>query len=565
MNFRLKIFTGRTTLFFTGVVLVLCRALTAIGQTPAPTPAPTPDAPPPEQRIFDTPLRPLPSVERVGLDSANQLSLTLDRAIEMALQNNNEIDASRNDSQIADFSLTRARGVYDPVLNSEGYYESLTTPTASAIGGAVNGAVTQTRFFGSSGVSGFSPYQGGSYSGLFTSSRATSSNTNSFLNPQFPSALTFTYAQPLFRNRSIDNNRRLIEIAKKNQTLTDAQLRLRAINVVSSVEAAYWDLVFAMRYLELQIDTLKQAREQLESNKRLAAGGVLAPIEVVAATAQISTFEQTVYLAQESITRAENMLKTLILPDRASAEWSRPLTPVTPPEVDAPSISFEIAIAEALKNRPEITQFEASAEINRIDQRFFRNQTKPQLDLVGSYTAQGLAGSETPAAISPTTGLSRVPPNLVGGYFNSLGNLAQLDYPSYRIGVTLSLPFGNRIAKANLGQSIVEGDRIANNRAQAEQIIEAEVRNALQALRSVESRLDSATRARAAAEELYASEERLFRGGTSTFFLVSQRQTELATARGREIQARTDLNKAISEFQRSIGVTLTINNVTVSK
>ena len=49
-------------------------------------------------------------------------------------------------------------------------------------------------------------------------------------------------------------------------------------------------------------------------------------------------------------------------------------------------------VAEALRNRPELTQLDVTAEINRIDQRYYRDQTKPQIDLVGSYTAQGLAG-----------------------------------------------------------------------------------------------------------------------------------------------------------------------------
>ena len=105
---------------------------------------------------------------------------------------------------------------------------------------------------------------------------------------------------------------------------------------------------------------------------------------------------------------------------------------------------------------------------------------------------------------------------------------------------------------------------LANQRAQAEQIIEAEVRNALQALRSAEARLQSAAAARLAAEQLAASEQRQFQAGTTTFFLVQQRQTELVTARGRELQAQTDLNRAISEFQRSIGSTLEANNVKVS-
>ena len=163
------------------------------------------------------------------------------------------------------------------------------------------------------------------------------------------------------------------------------------------------------------------------------------------------------------------------------------------------------------------------------------------------------------------SGAANLPPNLIGGYGNSLGNLLQQDYPTYRIGVQISLPWGNRVAKANLGRTQVIADRLANNRAQTEQLIEAEVRNALQALRSAESRLTSATAARTAAEELSASEQRQFRAGTTTFFLVSLRQTELLAARGRELQAQTDLNIAISEFYRALGKTLAVNNVVVTK
>ncbi len=104
----------------------------------------------------------------------------------MRLQNNNNIDISRNNVQVAEFNLRGARGIYDPLITSENYYESATTPTASAIGGAVNGAVTQTRFFNSAGLNGFSPWFGGQYSADYNSSRTTTSNTNAFLNPQYP-------------------------------------------------------------------------------------------------------------------------------------------------------------------------------------------------------------------------------------------------------------------------------------------------------------------------------------------------------------------------------------------
>ena len=536
-----------------------------VGTSGGVAPAVLPDEPPPVAPNFQAPIRPLPDADRVGVDVANQLPMTLEEAVTLALRNNNNIDVSRNTVQIAEYNLRAARGVYDPLIASENYYESATTPTASAIGGAVNGAVTQTRMFNSAGLGGFSPFFGGEYTANFNSSRTTTSNTNSFLNPQYPSALTLSYTQPLFRNFRFDNNRRQIEIARKTLGLTDAQFRQQAIEVIAQVEQAYWDLVFSLRNLSVQIDAVKQARTQLESNQRLVDRGVLAPIDVVAATSQITTFEQNVYTAQESVTRAENNLKTLLLPDRNSDVWARAITPVSEVSLDTPKIGLEIALTEALKNRPEITQLQTTAEINQIDERYYRNQTKPRIDLVGTYTSQGLAGVPTARSIDPDTGLTVVPENLRGGYFTSLGNLVQQDYPTYRVGVVVGLPWGNTIAKANLGRTRVEADRIGNQRAQTEQIIEAEVRNAMQALKSGEARLASALASRQSAEQLYDSEQRQFRAGTTTFYLVLQRQTELLAARSRELQAQTDLNKAISEFQRATGTTLSANNVTVSQ
>ncbi len=573
---------------------------TVIQQTPTQTignsggvaPATLPDDPPPVAPNFEAPIRPLPSAERIGVDMMNQMPMTLDEAITLALQNNNDIDSSKINVQIAEFNLRGARGIYDPQLIGESYYERRTTPTASTIGGAgASGSVTQSDFRTNFGASGFSPYAGGSYTADFSSARTTTNNQNALLNPQFPGALNLTYIQPLWRGLRFDNNRRNIEIAKKNLSLTDAQFRQRAIEVIAQVERAYWDLVFSLRNLQVQIDAVKQARTQLESNQRLVAKGVLAPIDVIAATTQITTFEQSVYTAQEDVTRAENNLKTLMLPDRTSEIWSRPITPVSEVSLEPPRVNLEIATAEALRSRPEITQLQTSSEINQIDERYFRDQTKPQINLVANYTSAGLAGTANeisrttgtinpdllarinqlsaaqslpPLVINPTTTVSSPPENLVGGFFNSLGGIFSQRYPTYRIGVQIALPFGNRVAEANLGRSLAEGTQLRNQRAQTEQIIEAEVRNSLQALRSAEARLSSALASRQSAELLYESEQRQFRSGVTTFYLVLQRQTELLAARSRELQSQTDLNKAISEFQRATGTTLSANNVTVS-
>jgi len=551
-------------------------AATAGAQVPSPVSSPTPipistppptniPEPPPVAPTFQAPIRALPSAERTGVDAANQLTLSIDQAIEMALKNNNSIDVFRNNIQINEFNLRAARGVYDPLLTSQHFYESVTTPTASRIGGAVNGAVTQQRFFSTGGVNGFSPVGGGQYSADFNAARTTTSNTNSFLNPQYPSTFTATYTQPLFRNFSIDQNRREIQIAQKNVQLTDSQFRQQAIDVVGQIEQAYWNLVFALRDLQVQVDAFKQAQAQLESNQRQVEKGVLAPIDVVAATAQLATFEQNIYTAQQVVTVAENTLKTLILPDRTAPDWSRPLTPISPVALEAPHVPLEAAIAEALKNRPELEQLDIQADINKVDQRFFRNQTKPQIDLFANYSSAGLAGSPTAASIDPTTGETIVVPNLRGGLGNSIANLFQNDYPTYRAGVNISFPWGNHVAKANLGRSVVEGERIENQRMQAEQTVESDVRNALEAVRAAEARVSAAAVGRDAAEKLYESEQRQFRAGTTTLFLVLQRQQDLTAARGRELLAQTQLNNAISQFRRATGRTLSANNIVITE
>jgi len=130
--------------------------------------------------------------------------------------------------------------------------------------------------------------------------------------------------------------------------------------------------------------------------------------------------------------------------------------------------------------------------------------------------------------------------------------------------VAISLPLHNRTAEGQLGHSLVEGKRIQTQREQLEQLIQVEVRNALQSLSTSEARVRSAAIARSTAEQQYESEKRKLDAGQSTVFLVLERQTALAVARGNELRAQTDLNKAMAELQRATGNSLTANNVTVT-
>ena len=525
--------------------------------------------------------------ERVGVETADALPLSLNEAIRLALENNNDIRTSRIDVEKAEHNLTARRGAYDPQLFSETYFERSSTPIASFLGGNDNGSLEQKDFTSKIGMTGRSPKFGGSYTFDWSSTRLSSNNFFNALDPATSSRFSFSYTQPLVRGRRIDDSRRQIEIAKKNLTLTDVQFRQRATEVITRVEHAYWELVHALKSLQVQTEAVKQTKAQVETNRRQVAQGVLAPIDVVEAEAQVKIFEQNVYAAQEEVTRAENALKTLMLADRTAQLWSRALLPVTPVNLEAPPMLLSEAISTALENRFELAELRTSTEINDINKRFYRDQTKPQVDLQVGYSSNGYAGTlsenENPILtgltslerrvaelsniaglpVLPTNTFNSIPADLQGGYGRALSNLLGQDNPTIRVGVRISLPLKNRTAKAELGHSLAEGRRLESVRAQTEQLIEADVRNSIQRVRSVQASMAAAAAARVAAEQQYTSEQRKFQAGMSTVFLVLQRQTDLISARGRELQTQTDLNKAIAEFQRATGNTFRYRNVAV--
>src|SRR6266566_800687 len=532
--------------------------------------------------------KPFPELGRIGVDMDRQRPLSLREALALALENNKDIEVARQNVKIAEFDLTAARGVYDPRLTSSSYYERSKSPISSFLSGGSNGATTQSDYTATARLEGLTPKFGGNYHLDFSSVRLTTNNQFTALNPQYPTALTFSYDQPLFRGLKFDNNRRQIEIAKKNLSLTDAQFRQRAIETITGVQRTYWDLVFALRNLQVQRDAVRDSQAQLEHNRRLVSEGSLAPIDIVAAEAKVAVFEQNLFSWLEEVSRAENNLKNLIAVNRQADLWNLSVVPTDSVDLVPPDISLPEALKAAMDNRPELQQSSIVREINQIDQKYFREQTKPGIDLVGTYGMVGLAGTASngtnPFTASSSqlrdavnrllvnAGFDRLPelpaqtisPVLLGGYDQSLQNLLSNRFNSFRAGVQINLPLRNRTAQAQLGRSLVEGQRIATLREQLEQAIQVDVRNALQAVRSAEARLRAAGIARQASEQQYQSEQRKLDAGQSTVFLVLERQTALTTARGNELRAQTDLNKAIAELQRATGNALTTNNIVVT-
>jgi len=579
MHAHAIIFMRRLLLLF--FITSVC-GVAAFAQTPSPTPTPdgqvvlpddlkgVPDVAP----DFKSHDMTLPDLGRVGVDVTKERPLTLAEALRMALENNKDIEIARKTSSMAEFDLKAARGVYEPKLAGQTYYERATAPNVSIFSN--NPKTTQGSVVANAGLTGFIPSFGTILSGTFNNSRVTTDNPISILSPQYLSSLNFSVTQPLLRGLRFDAQRRGIEIAKRNVELTDTQFLSHTIDTVTSVEKAYWDLIFALRNLQVQRDGVRIAKAQLEHNRRLVNEGQLAPIDIVAAETQVANFEQAVYDALNAVNISENLLKNLIAPTRTDAIWSEAILPVESVEQTVPGTTLTDAIDSALKNRPELAVNNTQLAINKIDQRYYHELKKPQVDLIASYGTSGVGGSQNPnfstsfptaCNVDPTgpacaqqqANLALLTGNPFSGIFNNR-------YPTYRVGINFSIQlFGNKTDGALLGKTKVDAERLETQREQIEQGIQVEVRNAMQAVKSGEARLRAAAIARDNSEKQYASEQRKLDEGQSDVYRVLERQTAFIAAKSVELKARTDLNKAIVDLQRATGNSLKANSITPSK
>jgi outer membrane protein len=581
------------------------RNLPAPGQAPVTNPAvtPTPGAPATQdttgQNAITQPLTLSPEVtpQRVGVDLSQTVPLAMRDAIALALQNNLDIEQYREGVQIATFNLQALRGVYDILSTSDVNYRSQTIPVASQFaGGGSAFSVTQRTLTANFLTNQYVERTGGFWQAEFDNNRTTTSSTAQLLTTQYNPTLTFSFTQPLLRNFRTDFNRRQIQVAKKSLDLSDSQFRQRVIEIINQVQRAYWDLVFAIQNEQIARNTVELTRTQLENNRRQVEAGTAAPIDLRSTEAALEQRKGDVITALQNITTAENVLKGLLIKRQDDKLWSAVINPTDEPPVTAQNFNLDEATRLALTNRPELEQMRLQTEQKNIDIDFYKNQTKPQVDLVGFYSNTGLAGTPSslvvnggfsnfnqgvitslnsalsalnlplfnPVAPVTTSVGANVPERFNGGYFQSLHNLFSQDFKTYQVGVRFSFPWRNRTAEGNLGRALAESRQLDARQRQLVQSVQIDVRNALQAVEAARQRYEAAHAGAVAANAQLQGEQEKFRAGLSTNFFVLQRQTDFATALGNEVRAKTDYNKALADLQRVTGLTLVTNNVQVT-
>lgn len=482
------------------------------------------------------------------------LSLSLQDALKIALEKNFDIrvqEVTRDQSQAA---LKGAYGLYDPNLTidwSNGVSRQPTSSVLQAGGTASLYMSKQDRY--NLGLSQFAPW-GQTFTLQWDNSKSRTNSLYSILNPTYSSSGSLGTTLPLLKGFGKQVASRTVLQAKIDRTVADAQHEAGIRDTLVQVERDYWNLVYAIRDLEVRRRSLDLAKKFQEETRKKIEVGVLAPIEQVAADAQVATREEEIIASLQAVGDTSDILKLALGITQDSPEWRQSISPTEGQEVSSTEYVEKDLLSRAMETRPELRMAKEKVERAKLDTRWSKNQTLPSLDLSAGLTYNGIAGHY----VNPITGQVS---DLT--FPDAWDQVTRLDYKSYYVALAFKIPLGNRAARYQFQQFRLA--QTAQEIALEKQTltIANEVRSGLRGLDAARKRVAAARLTLKLQEEKLDAERKKYDNGLSTAFNVLSYQNDLAASESALLRAVLDAKVAMSALDRAVGVYLETHGIEI--
>jgi outer membrane protein TolC len=470
--------------------------------------------------------------------------LSVDEAVQLAAENNLGIEIARVNPLLEDLNTASIRTAWSPTFNSTLVTGSAVSPNTGFLSGAAGNSSSDKRVNGDVGISQLLPF-GGNYSVGWTGARSTTNSIFTNFSPQLRSNLSLAFSQPLLRNFTIDSTRQQLLLSRKQREIVDVQLRQTLASTERTVRNAYWDLVYAIEFLDVQRQSLELAQENLRNTRARIEIGTTPPIDEIEPEAEVAQREEAVITAEAAIETAQDALRMLIFDTTDPDFWSTRIEPTDIPAFELLTSDTDAAVRRALEVRSDIEQSRKALEQSDITLTFLRDQTRPELNADFDYAVAGVGGTQ----------LIRTGP--IGGdvvdqnersFGAVLGDLVSNDFPTWNARLTFRYPIGQSSQEASLARARLQYNQTLTELRQQELQIVRQVRDAARQVQTNQQRVVTTRRAREFQERRLEAEQRKVLAGTSTNYLVLQAQRDLAQARNTELNAIIDYQRSVVDF-----------------
>jgi len=367
-------------------------------------------------------------------------------------------------------------------------------------------------------------------------------------NPIFNSYNQATISVPILNGFGLGVNMAPIRIARNSWRASQVQLEASVQDMILSVTRAYWTLYYFREEAAAQEYTLQLAYELLKVNEAKVKVGMLAPLDVTKAKAQIATDEEQLLVSLNAVRDAEDVLRLLInfnmddlmLP-KAQRKVQDRLIPLEKPDVfDIPS-DEPYFIQLALQNQQVIEIAQLGLKSTRETLKVAKNNLLPTVNLLGGLGLDGAGGD----------------------YGHAYDDQYSGRHPNWTLGVEFSMPILYLEPVATFRQARYAERQAELGVEQAQHNVAIGVRTALRGVETNRKRIDATREATRLAREQLSAEEEKFKVGQSTTFDVLYYQQQLATALRNEIRALADWRVSVTVLQRSTGRIIVDNNIII--
>jgi outer membrane protein len=501
---------------------------------------------------------PVPQVNS-ALFQGTSVAVTLNDVIRLMLANNLNISVDRLPPQITQFLIDTYFRPFDPTIHVSANGQRSTTQSTSQLNGASSLVqLTQSYDVGF----GQTLMTGTSYGVDFIMNRSSNNNAFALYNPSWVGQIRYSITQHLLQNWGRLPNDHLIRVAQNSHKISASQFDQQMMDLVTQAENAYWDYVFSLEDIKVKKQSRDLAQKTLDDSRQEVEIGVLAPLDVVRAEAQVATMEDALVVSTYTSLQNQDTLKKIITNKPDPGIMLAKLSPVEalrrPAATDV--IQIDEAIRIALENRPELKQTQLVLQNAAIDVDYTKNQILPVFDVNAMYAQNGLGGVQR---LKSTLGGNTVVGIVPGGLGDAFNQLFGFGYNTYSFGFNLQIPLSNKAGRADHDRAVGTKQMATSQVDATAQQIALEVRNAMNQVEMNRAHIESSQKAREFAQQTLDAEQQKYELGVSTLFFVLQDQTNLAIAQTNEIQAMVNYTKALVTLDRAMGLSLSHNHIEI--
>lgn len=334
--------------------------------------------------------------------------------------------------------------------------------------------------------------------------------------------VNLSLTQPLLRDAGISITNARIRVAEIDSRAAEASSRETEASVVAEGMMGYYDLVLAAEKERAALGRVQMAERLLKEAEQLAKGGRLSQAEVWEVQSALDRYRSAYSEVKQARVDRGNRMLTMLMRTATDVQGGLSPTDPLPAERVMPGSKTDELFALAKDRRQDINRAKAQLEREGVQLSYAENQTLPRLDLVASYGTNGLEYEGRHALSFPRT----------------------KDYPTWSVGIQVTVPIGNRLARADLAAADVRQRDAALNLKAMEVAIANEVDTSLRFRQSALERWNAWQAAAERESRALEIERAKFSAGRSDIREVLLREERALNARISALEQQAAFAKA---------------------